>query len=337
MSYKTRLEELEQKAPGAYSASSAVLDAQKALKDYEGRKPGAYTSQYTGQLDKLLQKIQNRKFEYDMNSDGLYQQMKDRYLEQGKQAAKNAATEASALTGGYGNSYAASAAAQANQQYLLGLNDKATDLYGLALARYQQDGNDLATQYGLVNARDATDYARHQDDVTDFYNYLTYLQGRENSLYSRDYGEYTDRLNRYNADRDYLYNGYRGDVSDEQWRQQLAENARQFNANLALQQQKAAASAASAASAKSSKGGSTSTTGKSEYSRWYKALGSKQKTTANKVFASPVAVQGYIANASGHGVSAADTYNYVRKAVNNGTITAEQLDKYMTMHYGGRK
>lgn len=335
MSYKTRLEELEQQAPGAYSASGAVLDAQKALKDYEGRKPGAYTSQYTGQLDSLLQKIRNRKFEYDMNSDGLYQQMKDRYLEQGKQAAKNAATEASALTGGYGNSYAASAAAQANQQYLQGLNDKATDLYSLALARYQQDGNDLATQYGLVNARDATDYARHQDDLTDYYNYLTYLQGRENSLYSRDYGEYTDRLNRYNADRDYLYNGYRGDVSDEQWRQQMAENTRQFNANLALQQQKAAASAASTKSSKSGSG--TSTTGKSEYSRWYKALDSKQKTTANKVFASPAAVQGYIANASGHGVSAADTYNYVRQAVNNGTITAAQLDKYMTMHYGGKK
>lgn len=327
MSYKTRLEELEWQAPGAYSASGAVLDAQRALKDYESKKPGAYTSQYTGQLDNLLQKIQNRKFEYDMNSDGLYQQMKDRYLEQGKQAAKNAATEASALTGGYGNSYAASAAAQANQQYLQGLNDKATDLYSLALARYQQEGNDLATQYGLVNARDATDYARHQDDVTDFYNYLTYLQGRENNLYSRDYGEYTDRLNRYNADRDYLYNGYRGDVTDEQWRQQMAENARQFNANLALQQQKAAASAASAKSGKSGSG--TSTTGK--------ALDSKQKMTANKVFASPGAVQGYIANASGHGVSAADTYNYVRQAVNNGTITAAQLDKYMTMYYGGRK
>lgn len=327
MSYKTRLEELERQAPGAYSASGAVLDAQRALKDYESKKPGAYTSQYTGQLDKLLQKIQNRKFEYDMNSDGLYQQMKDRYLEQGKQAAKNAATEASALTGGYGNSYAASAAAQANQQYLQGLNDKATDLYSLALARYQQEGNDLATQYGLVNARDATDYARHQDDVTDFYNYLTYLQGRENNLYSRDYGEYTDRLNRYNADRDYLYNGYRGDVTDEQWRQQMAENARQFNANLALQQQKAAASAASAKSGKSGSG--TSITDK--------ALDSKKKMTANKVFASPGAVQGYIANASGHGVSAADTYNYVRQAVNNGTITAAQLDKYMTMYYGGRK
>lgn len=335
MSYKTRLEELEQQAPGAYSASSAVLGAQKALKDYEGRKPGAYTSQYTGQLDKLLQKIQNRKFEYDMNSDGLYQQMKDRYLEQGKQAAKNAAADASALTGGYGNSYAASAAAQANQQYLQGLNDKATDLYSLALARYQQDGNDLATQYGLVNARDATDYARHQDDVTDFYNYLSYLQGRENSLYSRDYGEYTDRLNRYNADRDYLYNGYRGDVSDEQWRQQMAENTRQFNANLALQQQ-AAARAASTKNSKSS-GSGTSTADKSEYSRWYKSLGSKQKTTANKVFSGPATVQGYIANASGHGVSAADTYNYVRQAVNNGTITAEQLDRYMTMYYGGRK
>nr|DAO14500.1 MAG TPA: hypothetical protein [Caudoviricetes sp.] len=231
--YKTRLDQLEASAPGAYQKSGAVLDAQKALSDYEGKKPGAYTSKYQEQLDGLLDKLSNRKFDYDFNQDALYQQYKDKYAEQGRQAAVNAAASASALTGGYGNSYAASAAAQANQQYLTALNDKLPDLYSLAMARYQNEGNDLATLYGLYQGADATDYGRYQDNVTDFYNYLNYLTQKENTAYNRDYTEWGDKVNRYNTDRDYLYTGYRGDVADEQWAKELAEQQRQYDATMA--------------------------------------------------------------------------------------------------------
>lgn len=259
--YKTRLEQLESNAPGAYQKSSAVLDAQKALSDYEGKKPGAYTSRYQGQLDGLLDKLKNRKFDYDFNQDALYQQYKDKYTEQGRQAAVNAAASASALTGGYGNSYATSAAAQANQQYMTELNDKIPELYQLAMARYQNEGNDLATLYGLYQGADATDYGRYQDSVTDFYNYLNYLTQKENTAYTRDYTEWGDRVNRYNTDRDYLYQGYRGDVADEQWARELAEQQRQFDANLALSREQLAYQRAAAAKAAST--GTSSSTSKS--------------------------------------------------------------------------
>ena len=350
--YKTRLDQLEGNAPGAYEKSGAVLDAQKALSDYEGKKPGAYTSRYQDQLDGLLDKLSNRKFDYDFNKDALYQQYKDKYTEQGRQAAVNAAASASALTGGYGNSYAASAAAQANQQYMTELNDRIPELYQLAMARYQNEGNDLTSLYGLYQGADATDYGRYQDSVTDFYNYLNYLTQKENTAYSRDYTEWGDKVNRYNTDRDYLYTGYRGDVADEQWAKELAEqqrqydatmaeNRRQFDANLALSREelayKQAAAASKAASSTSSKKASSSSGGdKTAYNRWYKALDAKQKKTANNVFSSAQNVQGYINNASGHGRSAVETYNYAKQAVNSGVITADQLDRYMTMAYGRR-
>lgn len=350
--YKTRLDQLEASAPGAYQKSGAVLDAQKALSDYEGKKPGAYTSKYQEQLDGLLDKLSNRKFDYDFNQDALYQQYKDKYAEQGRQAAVNAAASASALTGGYGNSYAASAAAQANQQYLTALNDKLPDLYSIAMARYKNEGNDLATLYGLYQGADATDYGRYQDNVTDFYNYLNYLTQKENTAYNRDYTEWGDKVNRYNTDRDYLYTGYRGDVADEQWAKELAEqqrqydatmaeNRRQFDANMVfnreqLAQQLAIANAKAAGSASGKKAASSSGGDKSAYSRWYKTLDTKQKKTANNVFSSAQNVQGYINNASGHGRSAAETYNYAKQAVNSGVITADQLDRYMTMAYGRR-
>lgn len=296
--YKTRLDELEANAPGAYEKSGAVLDAQKALSDYEGTKPGAYTSKYQNQLDGLLDKLSNRKFKYDFNQDALYQQYKDKYQEQGRQAAVNAAASASALTGGYGNSYAASAAAQANQQYLTALNDKLPDLYSLAMARYQNEGNDLATLYGLYQGADATDYGRYQDNVTDYYNYLNYLTQKENTAYNRDYTEWGDKVNRYNTDRDYLYTGYRGDVADEQWAKELAEqqrqydatmaeNRRQFDANMALSREQLAYQQAVAAA----KAGSTSGSTKSSSTKRSTASKSSSTKKSSRSFSTPLTQQ----------------------------------------------
>lgn len=298
--YKTRLDQLEGNAPGAYEKSGAVLDAQKALSDYEGKKPGAYTSKYQDQLDGLLDKLSNRKFDYDFNKDALYQQYKDKYTEQGRQAAVNAAASASALTGGYGNSYATSAAAQANQQYMTELNDRIPELYQLAMARYQNEGNDLTSLYGLYQGADATDYGRYQDSVTDYYNYLNYLAQKENTAYNRDYTEWGDKVNRYNTDRDYLYTGYRGDVADEQWAKELAEqqrqydatmaeNRRQFDANLALSREELAYKQAAAAAAKAV-GTGTSKSGKST-SKSKSGSKSKSSSAGKKTFSTPLTQQ----------------------------------------------
>lgn len=296
--YKTRLDQLEGNAPGAYQKSGAVLDAQKALSDYEGKKPGAYTSRYQDQLDGLLDKLSNRKFNYDFNKDALYQQYKDKYTEQGRQAAVNAAAIASALTGGYGNSYAASAAAQANQQYMTELNDRIPELYQLAMARYQNEGNDLTSLYGLYRGADATDYGRYQDSVTDFYNYLNYLTQKENTTYNRDYTEWGDRVNRYNTDRDYLYTGYRGDVADEQWAKELAEqqrqydatmaeNRRQFDANLALSREELAYKQAAAAAAKTAGTGTSKSKSRSKST----SKSSSGSSAGKKTFSTPLTQQ----------------------------------------------
>lgn len=302
--YKTRLDQLEGNAPGAYEKSGAVLDAQKALSDYEGKKPGAYTSKYQSQLDGLLDKLSNRKFDYDFNKDALYQQYKDKYTEQGRQAAVNAAASASALTGGYGNSYATSAAAQANQQYMTELNDRIPELYQLAMARYQNEGNDLTSLYGLYQGADATDYGRYQDSVTDFYNYLNYLTQKENTAYTRDYTEWGDKVNRYNTDRDYLYTGYRGDVADEQWAKELAEqqrqydatmaeNRRQFDANLALSREELAYKQAAAAAAAKAAGTGTSTSRSKSTSKSGKSTrkSSSGSSAGKKAFITPLTQQ----------------------------------------------
>lgn len=111
---------------------------------------------WQAKLNETLDKILNReKFSYDVNGDALYQQYKDLYTNQGKQAMMDTMGQASAMTGGYGNSYAQTVGQQTYQGYLQQLNDKVPELYQLALDQYNQEGQKLYDQYGLyLNERD---------------------------------------------------------------------------------------------------------------------------------------------------------------------------------------
>lgn len=166
--------------------SPAVKSAQEALQNSLNSKPGAYQSQWTDKLNGILDKILNRgEFNYDANADALYQQYKDRYMQQGKTAMQDTMGQAAALTGGYGNSYAQNAGQQAYNSYLQGLNDKLPELYQMALSKYQMEGDQMKDQAGLLGDRESQDYSRWQD---------------QNNLWQNDrnfaYGQYQDELGR---------------------------------------------------------------------------------------------------------------------------------------------
>lgn len=137
--------------------------AQAAIEQQTSR--GGYSSPWQESLNATIDKILNReKFSYDMNTDAFYQQAKDRYVQQGKQAMMDTIGQASALTGGYGNSYAQTVGQQAYHGYLQGLNDKLLDFYGVARGAYDAETDDLYNQFNLYNERDKQDYARYVDD-----------------------------------------------------------------------------------------------------------------------------------------------------------------------------
>ena len=113
------------------------------------------------QADDLINSILKRKdFSYDFNADAIYQQFKDKYIQQGKLAMADAMGQAAALTGGYGNSYAGAVGNQAYQAHLNNLNDIIPDLYQMAYNRDKQEGQDLYNQYGLL----MQDYDRYMND-----------------------------------------------------------------------------------------------------------------------------------------------------------------------------
>jgi len=106
---------------------------------------------YVSQLNALYDQIMNRKpFQYDLNGDMLYRQMADEYSQLGRTAMRDAMGQASALTGGYGNSYAQQVGNQANQQYLMALNEQIPALYDRAFNVWQAEGDDLLQRYQLA-------------------------------------------------------------------------------------------------------------------------------------------------------------------------------------------
>ena len=153
----------------------------------ETKRP-VYDSRYDAKIDELLQNILDREaFQYTPQDDPLYQQYAATYLREGDRALADTMAAAASGAGGM-NSYAMTAAQQANDYYRAKLGDALPQLYQMAWSMYRDEAdakrNDLATVQALEK---------------------------------EDYGRYLDSLSQYNADRNFAYGQYRDQVADYQW------------------------------------------------------------------------------------------------------------------------
>ena len=243
-----QLKKKEASKPGQFTYSAA-----KPVYSFNQKKP-TYTYDDT-QLKEYYDKLLNREdFSFDINGNALFNQYKDFYQKQGQLAMMDTIGQASAMTGGYGNSYATSAGQQAYQQNLDQLNQIVPELYQLALQQYQMEGDQLYNAYGvLVDDRDFA-YNKYLGEMDIWqgdrdFAYTKYRGDMEDYYTNRDfaYGQYRDSVADYYTDRDYLYGKYtdqrgyeyqqeRDKVADQQWQQEynlqvqeFAETVRQFN------------------------------------------------------------------------------------------------------------
>lgn len=131
------------------------------------------------QYNQALRDITNRKpFQYDLSNDQLFQQAKEQYQAMGKTAMQDTMGQASAMTGGYGNSYAVTASNQAYQAYLKDLNNSIGDYYSMALGAYNNETDRLN---GVYNAL-ASDRSAKQGEWSANWNVYNNLY----NLYSSD-------------------------------------------------------------------------------------------------------------------------------------------------------
>lgn len=223
----------ETKAPAfsyeAYKPSDTVTQAEALLQQQLAQKPGAYQSTWQGQLDDIINRIMNREdFSYNLNEDAMYQQLKDQYMLLGQQASMDTMGKAAALTGGYGNSYAQQVGQQTYQGYLQQLNDRVPELYGMALDKYNQEGQNLIDQYGILGAQEEQNYGRYRDNLSDYYAELGRLTDDARYQGEQDYGRWADKLN-------LDYGMHRDQIADQQWQAQFDEAKRQYDQQYELQ------------------------------------------------------------------------------------------------------
>lgn len=235
-----------------YVASQSVNDTKNALDLHEQNKVADWTGGTYGEsLKAALDRINNReKFTYDLNGDALYQQYKDQYINQGRMAMQDTMGQAATMTGGYGNSYAATVGNQAYQGYLQKLNDVVPELYNLALNKYNLEGQDLKDQYSLLKDQYNTEYGQHRDKVGDWNAEAARLSDKYYNESNLDYSRYADNrdyhTNEYNTERGYDYGmysdaynrafaSYQEQEAADRAAAQLAQSARQHQASLEAQ------------------------------------------------------------------------------------------------------
>ena len=174
-----------------YTPSSDVEAEQALLDSLAQLRPGDYESDFTAQLDALYQEISSRPgFSYDPGSDAAYQSYALQYARQGRAAMTDTLGQTAHLTGGYGSSYAQSAAQQSYQRYLQQLSDVLPQLQSAAYSRYRDEGDALLDRYKLLQGQDEEAYGRWQDLVSAWQKEVSQAQSRYDQISSRDLKNY---------------------------------------------------------------------------------------------------------------------------------------------------
>ena len=179
-------------ANASYRPSQQVTDAANALKQWQQNRPADYQSSYQDRINELLgQLLERENFQYSYTRDPLYRQYEQLYTQNAHNASADAAAQAAALTGGYGSSYATSAA-----QQIGGLASAIPTLYSLALDTYQSGGEELVNRLDQLNGQEQNAQSLYDRQLQDYYTQLQQKGDAYNDAYAKDYGQYQEHLNR---------------------------------------------------------------------------------------------------------------------------------------------
>lgn len=186
-------------------SDNRYMEALNALKAAQSNLP-VYANSYEDEIREVYDSIVNREqFTYDVNADALYNQYKDQYVTLGKLAMQDTMGQAAMMTGGYGNSYAASVGNQAYQSYLSQLNRVVPELYGMAYDRYRQEGQDLLNQYNMLGDMRDTEYNQYLNELNQYWNNVNYHKQLLDDAYNQGYTANRDAYNMYIDERNFAY------------------------------------------------------------------------------------------------------------------------------------
>lgn len=249
-----------------------------ALNEWERKKPSGYSSKYRERLDGILGSILDRgDFKYSLNADPLYRQYREQYIKNGERAMEDTVGKVSALSGGYGSSYAATAGMQSYSNELSKLNSVALDLRDRAYSVYKDKGDALYDAASLLRSLDGDDYKKYRDTVSDYYSDGDYLYKKLKNMSDSEYEKFLDEVKAWENDRKFSYEQYIDETERQQYEEGMAfkrEEAKRQQANsdrnyaLALKKLYSSGSSGGSSKKPSSKK-SSSGDSKADYPRTY--------------------------------------------------------------------
>ena len=197
------------------------------------KKKEIYGGAYDQQINDLYNQYTNRpEFTYNVNDDALYQQYKDRYVENARRAMKDTMGQAASLTGGYGSSYSQGVGQQAYGETIRGLTDMIPALSDRAYQRYKDQGDQILTQFNLANQLGATAYNRGRDELADEwknkewdFTQQQYADQRGDVAWNRDFQErqYADQRGDVAWNRDFQERQSADQRGDVAWNRDFQE------------------------------------------------------------------------------------------------------------------
>lgn len=185
--------------------NQAYQEALRRMQETEQTRP-EYQDSYSQQLQDLYDKIMGReKFQYDAANDPLYQQYRQMYVQQGRQAMADTMGQAAGLTGGYGSTYSQAAGQQQYDAYLQKLNEVVPELYAQARQAYNDEGDRMLQQYQLTGDLRDDEYSRYQDQLSNWWKDLSYQADRADTEYSRGAENWWNAESAGRQDREFAY------------------------------------------------------------------------------------------------------------------------------------
>jgi hypothetical protein len=188
-----------------YGKTSAQIYAE-LMNLYGQKTPAAPTapefdSQYSTQIDQLLNSILNREeFSYDHTTDPSYLAYEQQYKRLGDRAREDTLGDVAGLTGGYASSWAVSAASQAQNDYNSQLSGIIPQLYDAAYNRYLNEDSLDRNDLGLLMGLDQTDYDRYRDTVSDNQWQQEFDTGKSQWEQTFDWNKTVDQWNMSNTE-----------------------------------------------------------------------------------------------------------------------------------------
>ena len=177
------------------SMTNEVNGAKGKYEAWEAKRPASYTEKYEKEIKSLLSDLSGMSFDYDIENDPVFRLSRDEAVRRGRLAMEDAIGKASALSGGYANSYAASAGQQAFANETSGITEMIPELYEAAYDRYESERDSLSESIKLLSSLEDKEFSRYADMMKQYFDEGELLFDNYSTLSKEEYDRYIDYAN----------------------------------------------------------------------------------------------------------------------------------------------